>query len=68
MGGPELRRPYSRVKRVRLLWQDTLGRVGCNKGALVYAGVIMGREDDAPEYHGYFVTYAQSWALHAGPL
>jgi len=28
-----------------------------NDGPLVYAGVIHGREDDAPEYHGYFVTY-----------
>ncbi len=23
----------------------------------VYAGINQGREDDAPEYHGYFVTY-----------
>ena len=32
--------------------------VGCNKGAHGHTGVIMGREDDAPEYHGWFVTDA----------
>jgi len=24
---------------------------------LAYADIIFPREDDAPEYHGYFVTY-----------
>ena len=30
--------------------------VVCNKGAHGHTGVIMGREYDAPEYNGYFVT------------
>jgi len=39
-----------------------------DKATVVLVGIIFPREDDAPEYHGYFVTYTQSWALHAGPL
>ena len=36
---------------------DSLFRM-CNEGALYDVPIIMGRDYDAPEYHGYFVTYA----------
>ena len=28
------------------------------RGPLADVGIIEGREDDTPEYHGWFVTYA----------
>ena len=35
---------------------------------LTDACVSMGSEDDAPEYHGYFVTNPSFWVMPTDPL
>ena len=44
---------YAFTRGVLISWDAQV-----NDGTLVYAGTIEGREYDAPEYYGYFVTYA----------